>query len=174
MERQIDIIIGGPTAGGDSSSARKAYAHAEVQKRPRARGDPRITFESESKYPDHDDALVITARIANTRVRRNAFQKLGMTNRDLILMTSTLTEFTGDAITPEGVATLPMTFGDEPRTKTFMVPFMVVDLPSAYNVIIGQPTLNKLGVVVSTYHCSMKFPTSVGPGEIKSDPRESK
>ncbi|RRT79618.1 hypothetical protein B296_00004394 [Ensete ventricosum] len=34
VERQVDVIIGGPTVGGDSSSARKAYARAEVQKRP--------------------------------------------------------------------------------------------------------------------------------------------
>ncbi|RZS23608.1 hypothetical protein BHM03_00056574 [Ensete ventricosum] len=68
VERQVDVIIGGPAACGDSSSARKAYAHAEVQKRPRARGDPRITFESDNEYPDHSDALVITAHIANARV----------------------------------------------------------------------------------------------------------
>ncbi|RZR99542.1 hypothetical protein BHM03_00029107 [Ensete ventricosum] len=144
MERQVDVIIGGLTMGDDSSSARKAYAHTEVYKRHRAQGDPEITFESESEYPDHDDSLVITAHIASPRVRRimidtgssvdilylDAFQKLGMTNRDLILMTSTLTGFTEDMITPVGIATLPMTFSDKPRTKTFMVPFMVVELPS--------------------------------------------
>ncbi|RWW01100.1 hypothetical protein BHE74_00032803 [Ensete ventricosum] len=128
------------------------------------------------------------ARIVNARVKRimidtespanilylDAFQKLGMTNRDLIPMTSILTGFTGNAITPVGVATLPMTFDDEPRTKTFMVSFMVVNLPFAYNVIIGWPTLNKLRAVVSTYQCSMKFLTNAGPGEIKSGPRESR
>ncbi|RWW48725.1 hypothetical protein BHE74_00045180 [Ensete ventricosum] len=80
-------------------------------------------------------------------------------------MTSTLTGFTGDTITSVGVATLPITFGDEPRTKTFMIPFMVVELSSAYNVIIGHPTLNKLRAIVSTYHRSMKFQTSAGQGE---------
>ncbi|RWW37597.1 hypothetical protein BHE74_00057269 [Ensete ventricosum] len=53
-------------------------------------------------YPDHDDALVIMAHIVNARVKcimidigssvdilyLDAFQKLGMTNRDLIPMTS--------------------------------------------------------------------------------------
>ncbi|RRT71581.1 hypothetical protein B296_00027439 [Ensete ventricosum] len=97
-----------------------------------------------------------------------------MINRDLAPMTSTLTGFTGDAITPVGIATLPVTFDDEPRTKTLMVYFMVADLPSAYNVIIERPTLNMLRAVIFTYHHSMKFPTSAGPGEIKSDPQESR
>ncbi|RZR81856.1 hypothetical protein BHM03_00008162 [Ensete ventricosum] len=97
-----------------SSSTRKAYASAEVQKRPRPRCNPRFTFESENEYLDHDNALVVTARIANAYVRRimidtgssanilylDVFHKLGMTNRDLTPMTSTLTGFTGDAITP--------------------------------------------------------------------------
>ncbi|RRT45916.1 hypothetical protein B296_00021517 [Ensete ventricosum] len=186
VERQIVVIVGGPAVGGVSSSVRKSYARAKVQKRPRPRSDLGFTFDYENEYPDHDDALVVTARIANACVKRikidigrsvdilylDAFHKLGMTNRDLIPMTSTLTGFTGDAITPVGIATLPITFGDEPRTKTLMVPFMVVDLPSAYNVIIGRTTLNKLRAVVSTYHRSMKFPTNIGPREIKSDPRE--
>ncbi|RWW82247.1 hypothetical protein BHE74_00009301 [Ensete ventricosum] len=95
VERHIDVIVGGPTAGGISSSARKAYARAENQKRPQPRGDPGFTFEPKSEYPDHDDALVVTARIANAC-------------------------FTGDAITRVGVVTLPVTFDDEPRTKTLM------------------------------------------------------
>ncbi|RRT73617.1 hypothetical protein B296_00002118 [Ensete ventricosum] len=55
-------------------------------------------------------------------------------------MTSTLTRFTGDAIAPLGVTTLPVTIKEEPRTKMLMVSFMVVKLPSAYNTIIGRPT----------------------------------
>ncbi|RZR77189.1 hypothetical protein BHM03_00002199 [Ensete ventricosum] len=94
VERQIDVIVGGPATSGDSSSTRRAYACTEVQKRPRARCDPKITFKSESEYPDHDDALVIMTHVANARVKRimidtrrsanilylDAFQKLGMTN----------------------------------------------------------------------------------------------
>ncbi|RWW33857.1 hypothetical protein GW17_00001408 [Ensete ventricosum] len=85
-------------------------------------------------------------------------------------MTSTWTGFTGDIITPLGVTTLPVTIGEEPRTKTLMVPFVVVKLPSTYNAIIGHPTLNILRAVILTYHCTMKFPTSVGVGEARSNP----
>ncbi|RRT36443.1 hypothetical protein B296_00049258 [Ensete ventricosum] len=55
-----------------------------------------------------------------------------------------------------------------------MVVFMVVDLPSTYNAIIGQPMLNKLRAIVSTFHGSMKFPTSTRVGEARGDPRESR
>ncbi|RWV77491.1 hypothetical protein GW17_00061666 [Ensete ventricosum] len=65
VERQIDIIVGSSIAGGDSSSVRKAYTQAKVQKRPRVQRDPEITFKSENEYPDHDEALVISAHIAN-------------------------------------------------------------------------------------------------------------
>ncbi|RRT36102.1 hypothetical protein B296_00055132 [Ensete ventricosum] len=88
-------------------------------------------------------------------------------------MTLTLTGFTGDAIAPIGIVTFPVTFGDEPRTKTLMVPFMVVELPLAYNVIIDQPTLSKLRVIVSMYHRSIKFPTNAGAREARSDQHES-
>ncbi|RZR94056.1 hypothetical protein BHM03_00022668 [Ensete ventricosum] len=65
VEKQIDVIVGGLPTSDDSSSARKAYAYVEVQKRPHAQSNPEITFESEGEYPDHDDAMVIMACIAN-------------------------------------------------------------------------------------------------------------
>jgi hypothetical protein len=49
------------------------------------------------------------------------------------------------------------------------VEFLVVDCPSAYNVIIGRPTLNKLRVVTSTYHLIVRFPTEHSIGELKGD-----
>ncbi|RZS05163.1 hypothetical protein BHM03_00035646 [Ensete ventricosum] len=55
-----------------------------------------------------------------------------------------------------------------------MVIFIVVNLLSAYNAIIDRPTLNKLRVIVSTFHRSMKFMNSAGVGEARNDPRESR
>ncbi|RWW13803.1 hypothetical protein GW17_00022467 [Ensete ventricosum] len=70
----------------------------------------------------------------------DAFQKLGLSNGDLVPMTSTLTGFTGDSISPLGITTLPIT----------------------------------LRAVVSMYHRTIKFPTSAGVDEVRSDPRESR
>ncbi|RWW62715.1 hypothetical protein BHE74_00030137, partial [Ensete ventricosum] len=64
--------------------------------------------------------------------------------------------------------------GGNSSSKTLMVSFMVVRLPSAYNAIIGRPTLNRLRAVVSTYHRILKFPTRAGVGEVRSDPKESR
>ncbi|KAJ8458599.1 hypothetical protein OPV22_031525 [Ensete ventricosum] len=104
----------------------------------------------------------------------DAFQKLGLTDRDLAALTSTLTGFTGNSVSPLGITTIPVTFRGEPRSKTLMVSFMVVKLLSAYNAIIGRPTLNRLRAIVSTYHRIMMFPTRAGVGEVRSDPRESR
>ena len=38
----------------------------------------------------------------------------------------------------------------------------MVDCPSAYNVIVGQPTLNKVDSVISTSLLMMKFITNEG------------
>ncbi|RZR86789.1 hypothetical protein BHM03_00014044 [Ensete ventricosum] len=109
----------------------------KVGKRPTYDEDLDITFKSGGdEYPCHDDV-----------------------NWDLVTLTSTLTGFIGDFVSPMGATTIPVTFGGEPRSKTLMVSFMVVKLPSAYNAIIGRPTLNRLKAVISTYHRLLKFPT---------------
>ncbi|RRT70689.1 hypothetical protein B296_00001752 [Ensete ventricosum] len=189
VKNQIDVIIGGSASSDDSSSAHKAYACIEVGKRPAHEEDLDITFRSgNEEYPNHDDALVIAIRMVNARVKRvmidmrssvdilyfDAFQKLRLTNKDLVSLTFALTGFIGDSVSPLGAVTIPVTFGEEPKSKTLMVSFMVVGLPSTYNAIIRRPTLNRLKAVISTYHRIMKSPIRAGVGEARSDPRESK
>jgi hypothetical protein len=66
---------------------------------------------------------------------------------DILLM-----GFTGDKVRPLGVVSLIIEAGTYPKQVTASVEFLVVDCPSAYNVIIDRPTLNKLKAVMSTYH----------------------
>jgi hypothetical protein len=55
-----------------------------------------------------------------------------------------LVGFIGDKVNPSRVVSLMIEAGTYPKQVTTSVEFLVVDCPSAYNVIIGLPTLNKL------------------------------
>ena len=45
----------------------------------------------------------------------------------------------------------------------------MVDCLSAYNAILGQPTLNSWKAITSTYHLMIKFPTDYGVGELRKN-----
>ena len=47
--------------------------------------------------------------------------------------------------------------------------FLVVDCSSAYNAILGRPTLNLWKAVTSTYHLMIKFPTDYGVRELRGN-----
>ena len=58
---------------------------------------------------------------------------------------------------------------DYPQQITKDVTFLIVDYSSAYNAILGRPTLNSWKVVTSTYHLMIKFPIEYGVGEVRGD-----
>ncbi|KAL0405275.1 UNVERIFIED_CONTAM: hypothetical protein Slati_3841400 [Sesamum latifolium] len=68
--------------------------------------------------------------------------------------------FAGEVVHPRGLISLPLTLGTGPTQKTCVLKFLVVDVPSAYNVILGRPTLNMFQAVISMYHMKIKFPYS--------------
>jgi len=53
-------------------------------------------------------------------------------------------------------------FRDGAQTKTIHICFLIIDAPTSYNVLLGRPSLNTLGAVVSTHHLAMKFPSPSG------------
>jgi len=73
-----------------------------------------------------------------------------------------LVGFFGEQVEVIGYADLKTTFRDDSAAKTIMVRYIVVNAPSSYNLLLGRPSTNKLGAVVSTTHLKMKFPTDEG------------
>ncbi|KAJ8443342.1 hypothetical protein Cgig2_015823 [Carnegiea gigantea] len=47
------------------------------------------------------------------------------------------------AVNPTGMIRLPVRFGNKIKSKILEVDFLVVDVPTVYNVILGRPTLHK-------------------------------
>ena len=95
-----------------------------------------------------------------------AFQKMGLKVSNIKPSSNPVYGFTGDSITPVGVISLPMTMGDYPRQSYVMADFLVIDQPSAFNAVLGRPSLRALKVITSIYHLLMKFPIPNSVGQV--------
>ena len=90
--------------------------------------------------------------------------------RERLIPTNTpLVGFGGTRVLPLSAVTLFVVVGDYPQQITKDVTFLVVDCSSAYNAILGQPSLNLWKAVTSTYHLMIKFPTDYGVGELRGN-----
>ena len=104
----------------------------------------------------HDDALVVSIRVGDYNVHRvlvdngssadilyyPAFQQMGIDRAQLIPMNASLVGFGGTRVFLLETVILTMTVGDYPQQITRDITFLVVDCSSAYNSILGRPTLN--------------------------------
>ena len=60
-------------------------------------------------------------------------------------------------------------------SRTEKIRYLVVNAPSAYNVLLGRPTLNSIGAVPSTRHMKVKLPSMERVViTIRSDEKEAK
>ena len=190
------MISRGFAEGGESSSARKAHLRsirsgeiAEVQAVSKlARLDTSITFSDsylEGCQHPQDDPLVIQVVVANKTVHRvlvdngssadiifaSAFDKIGIGRERLEPVSTHLRGFSGEKVLPLGSIKLVLTLGDPPCQATTIARFLVVDAPSAYNMLLGRPSLNAIKVIPSGYHMMIKFPTVSGVGMVRGDQR---
>ena len=74
-----------------------------------------------------------------------------------------LVGFAGNMVIPKGIITLPVTIGKAPHRLVHMIDFLIVDHPSAYNIILGRPFLATTKVAISMHYLAMKISTA---GEI--------
>ena len=127
----------------------------------------------------HDDTLVIVLRIGGYDVKRvmvdqgsateimypDLFKGLNLRTEDLTPYNSPLVSFEGNVIIPKGQIRLPVQTGSE----TMEVDFIVVDAYSPYTTIVARPWLHTLGVVSSTLHQKIKYPSGGKIEEVLGD-----
>ena len=190
------MISRGFAEGGESSSARKAHLRSiisgdtlEVQtvsKLPWLNNTITFSnFDMEGCQHPHDDPLVIKAIVANKTIHRVlvdngsladiifalAFDKMGIGREKLKPVNACLRGFSGERVLPLGSVQLVLTLGDPPCQATTTVRFLIVDAPSAYNMLLGRPSLNVIWVVPSAYHMVIKFPIANGVGMVQGNQR---
>ena len=193
------MISGGFVGGGESSSVRKAHLCSirsgetlEVQAVSKLhRLDTTITFsdfDMEGFQHPHDDLLVIRVTVANKIVHRvlidngsstdiifaSAFDKMGIRREKLEPVNAHLLGFFGEKVLPLGSVQLVLTLGDPPCQATTTIKFLIVDAPSAYNMLLGRPSLNAIRAIPSAYHMVVKFPTENGVGMVRGDQQVSR
>ncbi|KAL5756475.1 hypothetical protein ACOSQ2_021221 [Xanthoceras sorbifolium] len=89
---------------------------------------------------------------------KDALDKFNLKSVMLNNCTSPLYGFTGDSVIPMGTIILPVTLGQPPAQIKWFTKFLVVDTPSAYNIILARPFLVRTKSVLSIYHHVLKFP----------------
>jgi hypothetical protein len=99
---------------------------------------------------------------------------LGIPRERVVPVLCHLLGFAGEKVLPLGSIKLPVIVGTYPRQKVIMVRFLIVDRPSAYNVIFGRTALNDLKAVTLTPHLSMKFLIEEGVEVVKGDQKEAR
>ncbi|XP_058076372.1 uncharacterized protein LOC131224953 [Magnolia sinica] len=88
-------------------------------------------------------------------------------------MKTPLHNFVGDKVIFEGVISLPVMAGEGQHQVTLLVDFLVVNMPSLHNVILGRASLNAMRAVVSIYHLMMKFPAEGRVRYLRRNQREA-
>ena len=83
------------------------------------------------------------------------YKGLNLRPEDLTIYDSPLMSFEGKMVIPKGQIRLPVQVG----TTVVEVNFIVVDAYSSYTAIVARPWLHALGVVSSTLHQKVKYPS---------------
>jgi len=140
---------------------------------------PPITFTNDDFQGlnnQQDDPMVIIVEIEHYVVKKvlvdqgnfvdilywATYQKLQLPDTAMVPYDEPIYGFSGEKFSTRGYIDLHIVFRDGAQTKTIPIRFLIIDAPTSYNVLLSRPSLNTLGVVVSTPHLAMKFPSPSG------------
>jgi len=108
--------------------------------------------------PHDNDPVVISLVTEGRRVHRvlvdqgsladvmfwSTFKKLQLSPYQLRPYTGCLYGFGGDKVEMRGHKELSTTFTDGTTSRTANIRYLVVNAPSAYNILLGRPALNRI------------------------------
>jgi len=77
-------------------------------------------------------------------------KKLRHPGCNIVLLVHPILGFGGQEVNPTGMIRLSVHFGDKIKSKNLKLDFLVIDVPTADNVILGQPTLHKVKAIIAS------------------------
>jgi len=170
--------IGGGYAKGITRSAWKAQLRSAQQVLTVKQGPcvtaPTMVFgrrEAPQCASPHNDPLVVEVNVVSAIVQRilidtessidiitwDYLKKLAYLGRDIIPLVHPILGFGGQEVNHIGIIPLPVRFGSKLRSKSLEVDFLVVDMPTAYNVIPERPTLHRVKAVIAPCLLQLQF-----------------
>ena len=188
MHGEIHTISGGFLGGGCTASQRKKYARA-VMSVEAQEADDALDADLRDVVPHDNDLVVISVVTAGRKVHHvlmdqgssadvmfwTTFNKLQLSPDLLRPYTGCLYGFAGDQVEVRGHLELRTTFTDGVPSRTENIRYLIINAPSAYNVLLGRLTLNRLRALASKKHMKMKLYDLGGKViTIKSDQKEAK
>ncbi|KAJ8434600.1 hypothetical protein Cgig2_025026 [Carnegiea gigantea] len=79
----------------------------------------------------------------------DCLKKLTYPRRDIIPLVHPILGFGGQEVNLTRMIRLPLRFGDKGKARNVNVDFLVVDVPTTYNIILGRPTLHKEKAIIA-------------------------
>ena len=101
----------------------------------------------------------------------SAFDKMGIKREKLEPVNAHLLGFSGEKILPLWSIQLVLTLGDPSCQATTTIKFLIMDAPSAYNMLLGKPSLNVIRTIPSFYHMVVKSSSENGVRMVRGDQR---
>jgi len=92
----------------------------------------------------------------------STFNKLQLSPDQLRPYDGFLYGFAGDQVGVKEHVELRTNFTDDTTYRTVNIRYLVVNVPSAYNILLGRPGLNRIGAVALMRHMKMKMPSLEG------------
>ncbi|XP_048502783.1 uncharacterized protein LOC125498593 [Beta vulgaris subsp. vulgaris] len=200
---EIHVISGGPIHGGSVNEAKASLIEFRHQvnfneslqwRRPPTMPAMSFTVEDAEHVVYPHDPMVVTLKVSNCLIHRilvdggssanilylSTFEKLMIGQEHLKPIRYPVTGFTKASVTLEGLVTLPVRVEDNDEARDVMTEFLVVDVPQAYNAIIGRPFIHDVQgsskskgnqeAAKSCYLTTLKQPTKRMPVEEMNPP----
>jgi len=180
----INTIAGGFTGGGCTTTTRRKHLRAvqavNAVTSPLRRRMPPITFtdaDFQGTDPAQDYPMVITVEIENFVVMKTfvdqgssvdilywkTFKKLQIPESNVQHYEDQIVGFSGERVSTRRYIDLYTKFGEgKTGIKKIQIRYLLVEANTSYNILLGRPSLNQLGAIVSTPHLAMKFPSPTG------------